>query len=65
MMSSKYKPMFLGAFVGLLIPSFYLFFTENGDMEDWERVTIFAACAWIGLRIAPWLASRKKKENED
>jgi len=65
MMSFKYKPMFLGAFVGLLIASFYLFFTENGDMEDWERVTIFAACAWVGLRIASWLASEKRKENED
>ena len=63
--NSKYKPMFLGAFAGLLIASFYLVFTENGDMEDWERVTIFAACAWIGLRIASWLASRKKKENQD
>jgi len=63
--NSKYKPMFLGAFAGLLIASFYLVFTENGDMEDWERVTIFAACAWVGLRIASWLASRKKKENED
>jgi uncharacterized membrane protein YfcA len=65
MKRSKYKPMFWGAFVGLLIASFYLVFTENGDMEDWERVTIFAACAWGGLRIASWLASRKKKENED
>ena len=63
--NSKYKPMFLGAFAGLLIASFYLVFTENGDMEDWERVTIFAACAWVGLRIASWLASRKKKENQD
>jgi uncharacterized membrane protein YfcA len=63
--NSKYKPKFLGAFAGLLIASFYLVFTENGDMEDWERVTIFAACAWVGLRIASWLASRKKKENED
>ena len=57
--------MFWGAFVGLLIASFYLFFTENGDMEDWERVTIFAACAWIGLRSASWLASRKRKENQE
>jgi uncharacterized membrane protein YfcA len=65
MKSSKYKPKFWGAFVGLLIASFYLVFTENGDMEDWERVTIFAACAWVGLRIASWLASRKKKENQD
>ena len=65
MMSSKYKPMFLGAFVGLLIASFYLVFIENGDMEDWERVTIYAACAWVGLRIASWLASEKRKENED
>jgi len=63
--NSKYKPMFLGAFAGLLIASFYLVFTENGDMEDWERVTIFAACAWVGLRIASWLASEKRKENED
>ena len=65
MKNANYKPMFLGAFVGLLIASFYLFFTENGDMEDWERVTIFAACAWVGLRIASWLASEKRKENED
>ena len=57
--------MFGGAFVGLLIASFYLVFTENGDMEDWERVTIFAACAWVGLRIASWLASRKRKENQE
>ena len=63
--NSKYKPMFLGAFAGLLIASFYLVFTENGDMEDWERVTIFAACAWVGLRIASWLASRKRKENQN
>jgi len=62
---SKYKPMFLGAFAGLLIASFYLVFTENGDMEDWERVTIFAACAWVGLRIASWLASRKRKESQE
>ena len=65
MKNSNYKPMFLGAFAGLLIASFYLVFIENGDMGDWERVTIFAACAWVGLRIASWLASRKKKENED
>jgi hypothetical protein len=63
--NSNYKPMFLGAFAGLLIASFYFVFTENGDMGDWERVTIFAACAWVGLRITSWLASRKKKQNQD
>jgi len=63
--NSNYKPMFLGAFAGLLIASFFLVFIQPGDMGDWERVTIFAACAWVGLRIASWLASRKKKQNQD
>ena len=63
--NSNYKPMFLGAFAGLLIASFFLVFIQPGDMGDWERVTIFAACAWFGLRIASWLASRKKKQNQD
>jgi len=57
--------MFLGAFAGLLVASFFLVFIESGDMDDWVRATIFAVCAWIGLRIASLLASRKKKENQE
>ena len=60
--NSNYKPMVLGAFAGLLIASFYFVFTENGDMGDWERVTIFAACAWVGLRIAPGLHHERKNK---
>ena len=60
--NSNYKPMFLGAFAGLLIASFCLVFIEPGDMGDWERVTIFAGCSWGGLRIASLLASRRKKK---
>jgi len=57
--------MFLGAFAGLLVASFFLVFIESGDMDDWVRATIFAVCAWIGLRIASLLASIKKKENQE
>ena len=62
--NSNYKPMFLGAFAGLLIASFFLVFIVSGDLDDWVRATIFAVCAWVGLRIASLLASRKKKENQ-
>ena len=65
MKSSKYKPMFLGAFAGLLTASFFLVSIEFGDLDDWVRATIFAVCAWIGLRIASLLASRKKRENHE
>ena len=54
--------MFLGAFAGLLIASFFLVFIEPGDMGDWKRVTIFAGCSWGGLRIVSLLASRRKKK---
>jgi len=57
--------MFLGAFAGLLIASFFLVFIVSGDLDDWVRATIFAVCAWVGLRIASLLASRKKKENQE
>ena len=65
MKSSNYKPMFLGTFAGLLVASFFLVFIESGDMDDWVRATLFAVCAWIGLRIASLLASIKKKENQE
>jgi len=65
MKNSNYKPMFMGAFAGLLVASFFLVFIESGDMDDWVRATIFAVCAWIGLRIASLLASIKKKENQE
>jgi hypothetical protein len=65
MKNSNYKPMFLGAFAGLLVASFFLVFIESGDMDDWVRATLFAVCAWIGLRIASLLASIKKKENQE
>ena len=65
MKNSNYKPMFMGAFAGLLVASFFLVFIESGDMDDWVRATLFAVCAWIGLRIASLLASIKKKENQE
>jgi len=57
--------MFLGAFAGLLTASFFLVSIEFGDLDDWVRATIFAVCAWIGLRIASLLASIKIKENQE
>jgi len=57
--------MFLGAFAGLLTASLFLVLIETGDLDDWVRAIIFAVCAWVGLRIASLLASRKKKENQE
>jgi len=65
MKNSSYKPLFQGAFAGLLIASFFLIFIESVDLDDWVRATIFAVCAWIGSRIALLLASRKKRENHE
>ena len=64
MKKSKYKPMFLGAFAGLVVASFFLIFIDAGDMDEWVRVTLFAGSAWLGLRVASLLASRKKQEDQ-
>jgi len=45
MKKSKYKPMFLGAFAGLVVASFFLIFIDSGDMDEWVRVTLFAGSA--------------------
>ena len=64
MKKSKYKPMFLGAFAGLVIASFVLIFMDSGDIDGWVWVTLFAGSAWLGLMVISLLASRKKQEDQ-
>ena len=63
MKKSKYKPMFLGAFAGLVVASFFLIFIDSGDMDGWVRVTLFAGSAWLGLSVASLFAPRKTEED--